>query len=522
MSTTFSEKVAPDRPSWMVAGMAEITREQPLAYTLSETGRVVAGHGPLNIGDVVTAHIEQNEVKFRCDKVAGGEEVAINALGLSEKDQMNLMGQLLNRYAKRGYDPDKSKTNAAACHVISDYTHLDGWGHPIQRVFIASNQNHRPRSQRPDAEVRALDFAKEQIKNELDANKAAELKIEETYLTLRHTKSKAGDIFTPCGTCREDLTDSTFVSEDASLYCLPYQEPGTEALLDVDDQSLETYPNPLETPLGFALKQRMMSLVPHRDVEFDQPVGNKDACEVAYEAMQLMQDGKPAAGYLPIDKKELATHNAQGRSSELPYLSGEGYRLDYINSYLSNRIKSACNDYFARGYTLDDLAKVRVSVMVLEDGRCFSSMYMDGEGLANKPLGEIASLSNAYNPTNLKEVFTMELDPEHIANQYARFAAGEQEVCTVRNVYPEALERIYKSAKVPPEKWGEESHRDVTGKQIEDRCVLHSLPLNAGDLSCEALERAMKSFGLREVMPGPYVAPNSMVAVQNEHDGCCR
>lgn len=512
-------------PEWLDKSSSYEPAKIVFQYRLLTDGQQVDGveSGHLQKGDTVTCMIENNELMLNSVKVAGSRSVPIDALGLSEKDQANLLGQALFQFAKNGYDPD-SNVRASACHIVDDTTHAQKDGRPTKRIFIAANANHRARSQRFDAEAVALGVAKNVIG-------VGNFMVKETYLTLDQPKAP-GEIMTPCGTCREELTNKAYIDKDAMLYCIPFEEPmpyidGDGASdtphhmdnsgMEIDDQSQTDVPNPADTPKGHIFKQKTMDLVPYKNVDFPREVNGRSMVDIMNEGRAWATNGANELddfNALPVDAKALEQLHKTGRSSELPYLNGEDGQVDIekVNMFLSNKIKAAYNNLTSRtnGSAIEpeDIRKIRASVVRLQTGECYASMYIDGEGLGAKPLGEMSALSNAFNPTNVNEVYVMEYNPVYMDERM------DERGPNARAVYPEALDRIYKSTK---HSFGEWTRRTQDGgeEMVPSKCMIHQIPLNNGALSKEALEQSTQKLAIQELYPGPYKAANSMAA------SCC-
>ncbi len=516
-------------PDWLnsTKGYGKNKPDDSFAYTLTKASKPIHGESRLPAGAKVKVEIRNREVFLSCYDAWGSRALPIDALNLEEVDKVNLLGQAIYRYAQRGYDPD-TNAKAGACHIVDDLTKLQKDGRPTQRIFIASNQNHVSRLQRPDAEANALNHAKDILKGQL--------RVRETYLTLSHNDTEPNDIITPCGTCREEMTNPKFVAEDALVYCFPCKKPNEGQVYGIDDQTEAVEPDFTNTPNNHVFKMKTMRLVPNKRVKFADRLGVKRTAEMIKEGWDWVKNGDYSHGedgFLPLteDAETQKKHfeaEEEGRNSELPIIQGENFTLSNIDMFLKNKLKAAYRDLSQRNddkVDIEKLSRMRAVVIVVEgdpdakdpamrEDKCYSSMYIDGQGLGAKPLGELSAMSNAFNPTRVKEVFMMDIKPAHILNMLA------DDKPFARNIYSEARDRLLKSARIKdPEEWKKPSHRNILNEMIHGRCELHTIPLTSGKRTDEELKQLMKTETIEKSYACAFNSPNSAGVASGV--GCC-
>ena len=483
-------------------------------------------------GHVVLGGEQPRDIQWRLagaelEFFENGEPRTLEALELTPKQQLNLISRALYHKADNGYDPDPSATKVAAAHVVYDK-------HSGQRrVFVAANANHRARSQRFDAEAVALAQAKHMLG-------VGNFMVEATYLTLHN---KGTRMSTPCGTCREELTNPDYIAQDAKLLCVPYfspeeaEQPDFE--LSIDDQTQSPEPDIAHTPPRHAFMMNMMDLHPLYEIHMPEttPDGKTSWCDKLRAGVEHATDLQPAMLPLELDddmKVRIIDTIGVGEDNRVAMLENDGYTLENVNAYLSTKLKAAYNKHVHSEADKDKFHKARAVLVVRENGEVYSSVYVDAKGLGAKPPGEIAGLSNAFNARDIKEVFVMELDPkniERICNDCEeKDAQAEQghKGPKVRTFYAEALDRIFKSSYRAENVYEDATRMDIRQqykapedrKPMHTRCMMHVLPLNDGTLSREELLHGTQSLRIEDVYPNAYKSPNS--AAQGAQTGVGR
>ncbi len=455
-----------------------------------------------------------------------GQSITLDQMKLSPIDQLNLISRALYAQAQNGYDPD-SGVKSAAAHVVRDYSNSkDG----ELRVFVASNANSRSRQQRPHAEVNALVLAKNAIKNQ-------DFKVEKTYLTLFDPNGQNKFPATPCGHCREDLTDTNFVDPDAELYCLPSYNPTKITdklpLITICDQYSKEHPDITKTQSGQAFKMKMMNLA-----RTSVPINVTAREDIDYWKDQMLQgieyvkkpDNKIPFYPVIIDdatRDEMIKLAQTGNTGRLLYLEGEQGTLPRINQQLANMIKTACNQHHDK---LDDLHKVRATLAVRANGEVYGGTYVDIKPQSDqsktkahsaKPQAEVMALGNALNAKDIVTIYTMEMDERYIARSLKEEGAPE-----LKMPYTEALDGIMKSSHSPHIEPRLSPDNVVAGAK-HSRCMIHTIALNNGVVLEEKIKQGMVSMPIEKLLIAPFQAPTmhharaSAESVKAPVTGCC-
>lgn len=434
-----------------------------------------------------------------------GQSASFGELGLNETEQLNLISRALYAQAQNGYDPD-SGIKTAAAHVVRD--EITG----ERRVFVASNANSRSRQQRPHAEVNALVFAKNAVKDQ-------NFKVEKTYLTLFNPKSDNKIPATPCGHCREDLTDKKFVDENAQLYCLPSLDP--DAVQTIPEIAVSNQPNISQTPLNHAFTMKMMDMA-----RKPLPIGATTPDDINYWKDHMKQGidyaKKPDAEvpFRPVRieqsvRDEIAKLAETGNSGRLLHLESEHGTLPRINQQLANMIKTACQQ---NADSLGQLHKVRACLAIRENGEMYGGTYIDIKTHSAKPQAEVMALGNALNVKDIKEMYLMEMDENYIARSLKEEGAPK-----LKMPYPEALDGIMKNSHCP-EVPAMPSPTSTINTANHSRCMIHVIALNNGDLPEEKLKKGMVSAPIEHLLSSPFQAPTmhqGKVVANIGHVSCC-
>lgn len=415
-----------------------------------------------------------------------GMHATLDTMKLKEKDELNLIARALYSQAQNGYDPD-SGVKSAAAHVVLDKNTGE------RRVFIASNANSRSRQQRPHAEVNALVIAKNAIEGQ-------HFTVEKTYLTLFNPKGNNLYPATPCGHCREDLTDKKFVALDAELYCLPSLNP--DKLPDkIPVITISDHPDIQEAKGNTAFKMKMMYLarkalpIPATAEEID------DWKQEMEKGIEYATNPEIPFNPIPIDiatRDQMLEQIAQGNSGRLLHLEGSHQTLANINQQLTNMIKSACHQH---PDTLADLHKVRAAIAVRENGDVYGGTYVDLKTHSAKPQAEVMALGNALNTKDIKAIYIMEMDQKYIQK-----SLDSNEPPTLKMPYPEALDGIMKSSHSPQGEQSPSPNNVVAGSQ-HSRCMIHTIALNDGSVPEAQLKTGMVSVPIEKLLIAPFQAP---------------